>query len=109
MIEINIFDSPSFTQLVTLDNSIYLLSIAWNGRDNAWFLSIAEQDGISILDGIKIVPGYELIRRFKDTRLPPGALLSTDMTDTGDYPTRNNLGTDVKLIYMTEAEVDAAS
>lgn len=108
MIEITIFNNSAFTQQVTLDGSIYQVSLIWNGRDDAWFISFAEQDGTPILDALKIVPGYELIRRFKDSRLPPGALLTADMTDTGDYPTRDNLGVDVKLVYMTEAEVNAA-
>jgi len=109
MIEIPIFDTSSFKEQVTLEDTIYQLSLIWNGRDNAWFLSIAEQDGTPILDGIKLVPGYELLSRFKDSRLPPGALLTPDLTGTGDYPTRDNFGVDMKLVYMTEAEVNAAS
>jgi len=108
MIESPVFDASSFKELITLEDTVYQITLTWNGRDEAWALSIAEQDGTPILTSIKVIPGYELIKRFKDTRLPQGALFAADMTDTGNYPTRDNLGTDVKLIYMTEAELNAA-
>ncbi len=101
-------DLPSFTESVTLDGVPLNFKFIWNGRDSAWFMDILDADNDAILNGVKIVNGWELIFRATDIRLPLGALLVVSLQGNEDVIRRDNMSTDYDLIYMTEAELDAS-
>lgn len=96
---------PSYSQQITLEGVIYEIGFTWNTRANAWFMDIG-RDNLPLVSGIKIVDSYELISRFANYKLPPGILLSMDLGSIGRIPLFDELGTQVKLAYLTESEAE---
>lgn len=101
-------DHPSFTQNIVLDNIVLNFKFVWNGRDNSWYMSIFDSVNDPILQGIKIVNGWELIKRYTDIRLPQGILLVVSLKDDEEVIGRDSMLDDYNLIYFTEEEVDAS-
>jgi len=97
----------SFSEEVTLDNVPYLLTFNYNIRFDFWTVSFKTRDETAIADGIKIVLNYELIRKYPELGLPPGALFAIDTTGKEERVSRYNLGDTVQLYYLSEDEVDA--
>ena len=97
------------SQTVALDNTVYRLTFVFNTRCLAWGMDIATQDGTVIVAGIKLLPQVDLLFRHKDTRLPKGRLFAVDVEDGDEAPRpeKNQLGTKMRLLYFTEAEVNA--
>ena len=99
---------PSFVQNVVLDNIVLNFKLVWNGRDDAWVMDILDSDNSPILQGIKIVNGWELIQRYTDIRLPLGALMVVSLRGDEEVIGRDSMIDDYNLIYFTEAEVNAS-
>lgn len=99
----------SYTQRTILDGREYLLTFQWNQREEKWYLSIADQDGDPLGQGIKVVANFPLNRALTDIRSPPGILYAMDRTGQGCDPLLRELGDRVLLIYITEAELAAAA
>jgi len=97
------------SQTVSLDTIVYRITFTFNTRCRAWDLSIAEQNGNEIVSGIKLLPGIDLLDRHKDSRLPPGLLWAVDVQEGADAlrPGRTQLGSKLRLVYVTKAEKDA--
>lgn len=92
---------------VVLSDNPYTLRILWNELGGYFSLSIYERDGPVILENIKMVKNYPLIKWFKDTRLPPGDLFFIDRKNNNLRPLYTSIGTgDYSLIYF---EDDAAA
>lgn len=102
--EIPITNASSFTEDVVIDNVVYSLHFKWNGRAKAWIMDIAAQDGETLISGLKILPSWELIEIYTNTKLPPGNIFILDTDNTDVVPGRFELGNRVKLIYFTEDE-----
>ncbi len=112
---------PDYTQRTILDGREYQLRFLWNQRNCAWTLTIMDQDGVVLAAGVRIVVGWPLIRRFADSRLPPGELIAVDSVDPGppdeDGVVRNRgldpdleelgIGARVRLVYMDAEEMAA--
>lgn len=108
-----------YTQVTTLDGRSYILRFLFNQREDRWYLNLSDADGVSIVDGIKIVVGFFLLRRVTDARRPPGRLIAKDLTarDADDIaagdkileldPGLTDLGARVKLLYLEESELAA--
>jgi hypothetical protein len=97
-------DSPHYEQQTELDGVVYALTLEWNEREGAWYLTLADANGDIIRAGIKLVTNWRLLRRVRDARRPPGELVAYDPAGKGLG--RDNLGTDVQLLYA-DAELIA--
>lgn len=95
----------SYTQRTTLDGREYVLTFDWNGRAGHWFFSIADQDEDPILQGVKVVLGWNLLDGVRDVRRPPGAIVAVDLTGSGEPPGRTELGGRVELVYYDAEEL----
>jgi len=97
------------SQTVNLEDTVYRFTFVFNTRCLAWDMTIAEQDGTVIIAGIKLLPQVNLLFRHKDARLPPGQLWALDVQEdaTATRPLKSELGSKLRLIYFTEAEIDA--
>lgn len=102
---IQVRDYPSFEQVVVLDDISLHIEIRYNSRDSAWMMDIYDGDDSPIVQGIKLVPNWELIGRFKDTRLPGGLLFAVDISGEGADIQRNDLIEKVKLVYFSKDEI----
>lgn len=90
---------PAYTVDVALSGAMYRFAVAWNTREEAWSLGLLTAAGEPIQTGVRIVADYPLFASGNDPRLPPGRILVTDLSGRGQDPTRENLGTDVVVIY----------
>ena len=74
----------------------------------AWYLDIANQDSVLLVSSIKLLPGYDLLRKHK-YRIPDGlfpnplVLVRTNTPDERPIAL-NNLGIDYQLLYLEEGE-----
>lgn len=96
-------DFPSYVESVVLESVVYEFEFNWNSRAEAWFLTISRDDE-TLVAGVKIVDNFELIGRFSNVKLPRGLLLTLDIQNINRPPGRYELGSAVKLAYMTESE-----
>jgi len=97
------------TQTVALDGVVYRLVFTFSTRRLAWDMTIGQQDGTVLVAGIKLLPNIDLLNRHKNVLLPKGRLYAVDVEEGSDAtrPDKNQLGTKLRILYFTEAEMDA--
>lgn len=111
---IEITVDPSITssvRQVELEEALYTVRIRWNGRAGRWFMDLADEDGAALAGSLPIVisDGTSLTGHLKNRPgMPPGEFVAFDTTDSGADPGEDDLGTRVKLLYLTAAELAAA-
>jgi hypothetical protein len=93
-----------YTQVVTLEGVDYQLFFHWNARQPGWYCEIRDTDGTLIAAAKKLVLGTFIFEHDKDERMPPGAFLLIDTTESGREPGLRDLGTRVVFIYVEAAE-----
>ncbi len=98
-------DLPHYTFNTELDGVQYGFELQWNARDSAWLMSISMVDGTPLLSGIRVTGDSYLAWRFKDSRLPPGLLVSQDTTGKHADPGLTDLGKRVQVLYYDAATV----
>lgn len=107
MIQIPFTTYPCYSQDIKLDGVYYKFLFNWNTRAEVWTLSILSMENVSIIDGIALVPNYNLLKGLHHLTLPKGGLYVLDSTGNkskiayGDFTGTRKL----KLIYLTEDEV----
>lgn len=97
-------DLYSYFQNVVIDDVVYKMEIRYNGRMERWFMSLSDASGNALLAGIPLLPGYPLTEKFRGCieNFPAGQFVIVDETEAERTPTRDNLGEDIKLIYVSE-------
>lgn len=98
---------PQFDQVVELDGTDFLLDFRWNEREQRWYLDVSDNDGALILAGQKLVANWLPMRLVTNRGRPLGQMVLQDTTRAGLDPRLGDLGTRVRLIYFTAAEVAA--
>lgn len=93
------------SQVTTLSGQDYILTFAWNPREEAWYMDVADQDGNVLACSRKVVVDFPLIYRPTDPRLPKGVFYAIDTTDMGQDPGRDDFGTRVHLIYVEPGDL----
>lgn len=105
MVTIPFKSFPIFSEVVSLDRASYRLTFSWNSRGEFWTMRIEQRDGALIAGGIKVVLNYELIGSYPALNLPPGFIFPIDPGESNVVSIgRNDIGINVDLVYMTEAE-----
>ena len=89
-----------YRRRIVLDGREYEFLFDWNGREEKWFLSLADEAGTAIVSGIKIVADYPLLRLVTDNRKPPGVLMARDASGAGLDPHFVDLGQRVTMVYV---------
>lgn len=93
-------DLSHYIVQVELDGALFSLTFHWNEREEYWYLSIADAEGVDVATGIKIVINTPLLRRLVSENRPAGELMALDSaTTTGGDPGLNELGGRVVLAY----------
>lgn len=102
-------DPTSYTLETILDGASYRLTVRWNARDSSWYLHLEDVAGVLVVGSLKLVADWPILRLVpQDGRRPPGELYLVDSQGGGDVPTLLALGDRYRLIYFTEAEVEAS-
>ena len=109
MIKIPTFQriSADASQSIDLDGVRTVLRIVYNTRSRFFYLSARTERGR--IDGIKLVPGYPVLR-YKRAALPdlPGDFIVVRTDDSlGETIRYNDLGNGWDLFYITAEEYDA--
>lgn len=103
---IRTFDDPFYSMTVALDGSDYLFEFRYNQREDCWYFDLSLTDGTLLVAGVKVVCNRPLLKRFVDTRLPPGTLIAFANTNDASPPGLTELGEDrrVTLVYSPKDE-----
>lgn len=98
------FTDPSYVQRCTFEGSLFVVQFDFNQRCAAWYMSIADSDGIDIYNGIKLTVGLMLLRRCADPRRPAGDFMclssTTDQSPPGIVDLLPGSGR-CSLVYLT--------
>jgi hypothetical protein len=98
------FNSPSYSQTTTLEGISFLFSFIYSQREDCWYLSIADANGVDVYNGIKLIVGNPLLFKCVDPRRPPGELCVLSGTTDLSPPGLNDLIADsgrCQLWYTT--------
>ena len=104
---------PTSTQLshyeqeVELDGVEFKLEFRFVDRDDAWYLTISDTDDVVLRAGIKVVLSWSLLRLWAGSEAPAGEIVSVNQGAIPAPPTLNQLGAEVLLEYLDEAEIAA--
>lgn len=95
-------DIFSYTERITLNGSVYVLTFNYNLRMDVWFMDIATAAGTVLLAGIAFLQGLPLTYKNvgRISGLPPGDFVLIDETGQDRDPGKDNLGQDIKLEYL---------
>jgi len=93
-------DIPAYDMQVELESRLYNMTVRYDTRMSRWILDIYDENSSPIIVGVPILTKIPLLRRFKDTRLPPGDLIALDESGEDKQAARDDLGNDVKLFYV---------
>lgn len=96
---------PAFNFEMALEGVPYRFSFEWNSRREFWTMNIFTRTDVPLIVGIKLILNYELIRRYR-RNLPPGAIVAIDITGRLQRIGREDLGENVRLIYIPRDELD---
>lgn len=91
-----------------LDNEPYKIRFRWNEKDNCWTFSLKDELNNSIIEGVKIVPNYPLLRRFKREGFPQGeftAIVLDNKKESIGYEDFYNGS--ASFLYTTADELEA--
>lgn len=99
--------SSRFTQDILLGDISVTITLDWNTRAQAWYMSL--NDGFDILTSIKLVPNWLLIRQYASSLPNFVGDIYVGRTDTeaGDEITYENLNNGWTLFYVTPEEAEA--
>lgn len=103
-------EDPFYQQRTRLEGRDYVLSFAYNSREERWYLSLADETESPIATGMKLISNWELLHPYRyDPRTPPGALAVSELSGDGSPPTQLELGEGKRceLLYWTAAELAA--
>lgn len=84
---------------VELEGEIYIFYLRYNNRAEKWVISMYDSNEDPIFQGLYLVLGYDYFNSFYDSRLPSGNLVLVNIESANEEPTRDNLGTNCKLLY----------
>lgn len=106
LLSLRTFDDPFYSMITNLDGTDYLFEFRYNQREDCWYFDLSLTDGTLLVAGIKVVCNRPLLRKFVDTRLPPGTLIALSNTTDASPPGLEELGEDrrVTLIYSPFGE-----
>ena len=71
---------PFWSETVALDGTTYLLTFNYNQRCDCWYLSVGTNDGSDIVNGLKILSNWPLLKHCADNRLPMGEIVCFSTT-----------------------------
>ena len=96
--------TPAQTFRITLNNISYSMDAKWNSRASFWTLDIADENKVSIVNGITLKTGSDLLSPYN---FGIGGLYVYNASDTEPDATLETIGVDAVLVYLTPEENDA--
>lgn len=94
-------DVLRYRRRYSLDGVTITLRLAWRQRSGAWYVDVLDGRDEPIVVGQRLSPSAPLAPDATAPGLPPGQLWVTGPDRYG----REQLGTDVQIVYLTAAEL----
>lgn len=90
-------------QSLTLDGIRIQLTTYTNKSDNNWYADIRDSDGNPLILALALVPGLDLLHRYRYLPVPPGQLIVVDQTQGPplDPTLESFINGDSGLFYLT--------
>lgn len=86
---------------IALAGISYRFTIVWrNAPMGGWFLDIADDNSVPIIQGIPLVTGADLLEQHAADAGIAGSLYVQTIQDPIAVPTFDNLGTDAQLFFV---------
>ena len=83
---------------IELTGVVFIFALAFNRRDQHWYLSLFDNAGEPIRQGVRVTPNFPLFRQLTQQGRPDGFVFAID--PQGDLePGFADLGAQVKLTY----------
>lgn len=101
-------DVPYYRQKTKLEGREFVLYFAFNQRIGRWHLSVFDEEETPLVQGLKLVVNWPLLRHYRyDSRLPPGELMALAQDGSHEPPGLGELGEGkrVELIYLEVADL----
>ncbi len=93
-------DIAAYSFSVDLDNITYNFNFKFNDRTNLWSIDISNDAEVLLVAGIPLFVKQDLLQFFRhESRLPQGTLFAANLVNENLPPDRDNLGTEVVLLY----------
>lgn len=96
--------TPNQRMDFALDGTRYVFEFRWNDRDQAWFMSMFDEQESPIMESVKITLGSIIGSHYVDPRKPPGPIFAADLSNLNQEAGIDDLGERVQVYY---SEVDA--
>ena len=87
---------------IALGTTTYTLLMKWNNAQQGWFLDIGDVNNNSIVTGIPLVTGVDLLAKYAYLNFE-GSLYVQTQSNVDAIPTFTNLGTDSNLFFVTSS------
>lgn len=100
---------PYYSEIVDLDGENFLMVFKWNFRDSTWYFSLYQEDETPVAVGMRLVVGWNPLRRLVGTDRPLGSIYVHDTVGTDVEAGFEELGTRVLVLYYDEDEIASLS
>jgi hypothetical protein len=95
---------------VQLDGSTFTFRWLWNERDGHWYMSLSDVAGDEVVNGLRVVVGWDLLKDVTSENAPAGSLFFFDESTSsktvyGVDPGEDDLGDRVFCYYVPDTEV----
>ena len=97
--------NPYFSMDVELDGVEYQAEFKFNTRDDAWYMSLYDIEGLPLRTGVRIVNGWQLFRTWTSEERIAGKLVSVNSGNLSEPPNFSQFGLDAQLIYVEKSTV----
>lgn len=97
---------PRHSFVVTLGDLRYRFTFTWRERSSSWYMDLYTQDGTELVLGKRLVPGWSPLAGVDLGEHALGGVLYCRGPE--DYE-RNDFGDTLVLVYVPQADIDAAA
>lgn len=99
------FSEPYWEQNIVLDNVPYYLHANFNVRDDSWYIDLFTNDNNALIYGKKLILNIDLLNNVYNESKPAGYLMVVPINDVAEEITRDNMGDEIQIIYISQNEV----
>jgi len=96
---------PYWQETITLANKLYILTALWNGRSDSWAVSLSTLEGEEIVSGRRLDIGVNVLNNVYNKNKPDGYMVVTPNDSDITIVTRDNMGSEVNLIFVSSDEI----
>lgn len=97
--------APIQEMKVDLDGVAFQLELRWNERAPAWVMTLRDDAGVVLREGIRVCYGGFLLPTRRPNTFPAGELLLVSREEGAPDPGLEDLGVNSLLVYMEAVDM----